>query len=58
MARLEWQCPITGEKRWVRFAAGEDPSPDYSPGATREQIEEYEKNHPKADKYRRHAHQV
>jgi len=60
VARFEFYCPITGEKQTFRTQAGEEaPTPFYSAGATREQIDAFEKAHPKrAVTFKRHPHQV
>lgn len=58
MAIFEFICPVTGEVARHRFRPGDNtPEAFYSAGATREQIDAYEKANPKAAKLRRHPHQ-
>lgn len=58
MGVIEFLCPITGEKQRFRFTAGEaTPEGFYSARCTEEEVNAYEKAHPKAPRCRRHAHQ-
>lgn len=58
MARIEFLCPITGQKQAYRFASGDrTPEQHYAVSCTKAECDEYENTHKRAPLLHRHPHQ-